>query len=213
MKLGKGRIEALSDGVFSIAMTLLVLELKVPELSHHATNDELLAALAKLRPSFLTFFITFMISGTFWFLHHLTFHFVKHMNQVLCWINLFFLMFVSLLPFSAGLLGHFAGQHCFAAFLLREPTGSGTAAFGALDVRTEKGPDGYRRAPGTGRDRHVANLVHDGGLYRGTADNAASIRGRPYRLRSGIDLYGWFAKAHSETQISQSVIIQVCKTS
>ncbi len=106
----------MSDGVFSIAMTLLVLELKVPELSHHATNDELLAALAKLRPSFLTFFVTFMISGSFWFLHHLTFHFVKHMNQVLCWINLLFLMFVSLLPFSAGLLGHFAGQQVSQLF-------------------------------------------------------------------------------------------------
>jgi len=65
LTLGKGRIEALSDGVFSIAMTLLVLELKVPDLSHHQTNDEMLAMLFKLRPAFIAFFITFMISGTF----------------------------------------------------------------------------------------------------------------------------------------------------
>lgn len=104
--LGKSRIEALSDGVFAIAMTLLVLKLEVPE--HQHSNEEMARQLFALRPQFLTYVVTFLIAGVFWFLHHLTFHFIRHVNQFLVWVNLLFLMFVSLLPFSSGLMGHLA---------------------------------------------------------------------------------------------------------
>lgn len=107
LTLGKSRLEALSDGVFAIAMTLLVLELKVPEASHHNSNEAMFEQLKALGPAFFAFFATFMISGIFWFMQHLTFHFIRHTDAVLCWMNLFILMFVSLLPFSAGLLSHF----------------------------------------------------------------------------------------------------------
>lgn len=100
----KSRIEALSDGVFAIAMTLLVLKLEVPE--HQHSNDEMLRQLLDLKPQFLAYVVTFLIAGGFWFLHHLTFHFIKHVTAFLVWVNLLFLMFVSLLPFSAGLMGH-----------------------------------------------------------------------------------------------------------
>jgi len=50
--------------------------------------------------------VTFLIAGGFWFLHHLTFHFIRHANGALLWISLLFLMFVALLPFSAGLMSH-----------------------------------------------------------------------------------------------------------
>ncbi len=102
--LSKSRIEALSDGVFSIAMTLLVLKLEVPE--HHHSNEEMLRQLLGLRAEFVAYVATFLIAGGVWFLHHLTFHFIRHVNGFLVWVNLLFLMFVSLLPFSAGLMGH-----------------------------------------------------------------------------------------------------------
>ena len=102
--LSKSRIEALSDGVFSISMTLLALKLEVPE--HHHSNEEMLRQLLELQPQFVSYVVTFLIAGGFWFLHHLTFHFIRHVNAFLVWINLIVLMFVSLLPFSAGLLGH-----------------------------------------------------------------------------------------------------------
>ena len=54
----------------------------------------------------LTYVVTFLIAGAFWYLHHLTFHFIKHVDGLLVWINLMFLMFIALLPFSAGLMGH-----------------------------------------------------------------------------------------------------------
>ncbi len=106
LTLGKSRIEALSDGVFAIAMTLLVLKLEVPGLMHHASNADMLQQLLDLAPAFATYIVTFLIAGGFWFLHHLTFHFIRQVSGLLLWINLVFLMFVALLPFSAGLMGH-----------------------------------------------------------------------------------------------------------
>jgi uncharacterized membrane protein len=104
--LSKSRIEALSDGVVAIAITLLVLELKVPEVMEHHSNEKMLEELLALWPELMTYVITFLIAGAFWYLHHLTFHFIKHVDGFLVWINLLFLMFVSLLPFSSGLMSH-----------------------------------------------------------------------------------------------------------
>lgn len=106
LMLNKSRIEALSDGVFSITMTLLVLKLEVPELMHHSTNEDMLQELLALGPGFATYVVTFLIAGGFWFLHHVSFHFIRHVDGVVLWINLLFLMMVSLLPFSAGLMSH-----------------------------------------------------------------------------------------------------------
>jgi uncharacterized membrane protein len=100
------RIEALSDGVFAIAMTLLVLKLEVPEVMHHSSNADMLQQLLDPGPAFATYVITFLVAGGFWYLHHLTFHFIRHVDGGLVWINLVFLMLVSLLPFSAGLMSH-----------------------------------------------------------------------------------------------------------
>ena len=100
--LSKSRIEALSDGVIAIAITLLVLELKVPDMMEHHSNQRMLEELLALRPALLTYMITFLIAGAFWYLHHLTFHFIKNVDGVLVWINLMFLMFIALLPFRPG---------------------------------------------------------------------------------------------------------------
>jgi uncharacterized membrane protein len=106
LELGKSRIEALSDGVFSITLTLLVLKLEVPEVMHHHSNEEMLQELIGLWPGFATYVVTFLIAGGFWFLHHTMFHFIRKANGVLIWISLFFLMLIALLPFSAGLMNH-----------------------------------------------------------------------------------------------------------
>jgi len=104
--LGKSRIEGLSDGIFSITMTLLVLKLEVPEVMHHSSNEQMLQEMLELWPAFATYVVTFLIAGGFWYLHHVSFHLISHVNGMLLCINLLFLMFVSLLPFSAGLMTH-----------------------------------------------------------------------------------------------------------
>src|SRR5436190_5165844 len=103
--LSKGRIEALSDGVFAIAMTLLVLELKIPDLPKDTSQTELLSQLRELGPHFYSYALTFILSGVFWVFHHFTFHFIRHTTRVLLWLNTVFLMFVSLLLFSTHLMG------------------------------------------------------------------------------------------------------------
>jgi uncharacterized membrane protein len=105
--LSKGRMEALTDGIFAIAMTLLILELKVPDLPKNAGTQELLHRIREELPAVLTFVISFLYCGLLWLLHHLAMHFVRHLQVALVWINLVFLMSVSTMPFSCGILGHF----------------------------------------------------------------------------------------------------------
>lgn len=108
------RIEALSDAVFAIAMTLLVLELKVPELPHDTTAEVLLHDIRALVPRFFVFFLTFLWSGLFWVWHHRAFHELKRIDAALFGINLIFLSFVSLLPFSLGMVAAFSFRNAVA---------------------------------------------------------------------------------------------------
>jgi uncharacterized membrane protein len=105
--LSKGRMEALTDGIFAIAMTLLVLELKVPDLPKSASATELLHKIGEEGPSLFSFMMSFLYCGMLWVFHHLAMHFVRHLQIALVWLNLLFLMSISTMPFSCGLLGHF----------------------------------------------------------------------------------------------------------
>lgn len=104
----KIRVETLTDGVFAIVMTLLVLELKVPELPSGADPRELRHELAALAPRFGAFFLTFAWSGIYWVWHHRAFHELRRIDGPLFAINLVFLAFVSLLPFSLGMVAAFS---------------------------------------------------------------------------------------------------------
>jgi len=99
----KGRIEAFSDGVIAIIITIMVLELKVPEGEH-------LDMLAPLLPIFLSYVLSFANVGIYWNNHHHMFHSVKHIGGWVLWANLHFLFWLSLMPFATGLMGenHFA---------------------------------------------------------------------------------------------------------
>lgn len=103
-ELGKNRIEALSDGIFAIVMTLLVLELKVSNLPHGASNIELGPALFHMWPEFLSYAVCFVALGIYWVAHHYMYHAIAHADRTLLWLNILFFMFVSLLPFSASLI-------------------------------------------------------------------------------------------------------------
>lgn len=105
--LSKGRMEALTDGIFAIAMTLLVLELKVPDLPKSTSPEELLKSIGHEAPAFFSFWVSFLYCGLLWVLHHLAMHFIRYLQIALVWLNLFFLMAISVMPFSCGLLGHF----------------------------------------------------------------------------------------------------------
>ncbi len=99
------RLSTLADGVFAIVMTLLVLELSVPAVKGMANNADLLHKLGEMWPEFLIYALSFMILGVFWVIHHSVFSLVKMYDTTLVWLNIIFLMFVSLIPFSTALTG------------------------------------------------------------------------------------------------------------
>jgi uncharacterized membrane protein len=92
------RLEAFSDGVIAILITIMVLELKVP----HGTD---LAVLRPLVPVFLTYVLSFVYLGIYWNNHHHMLHTVRHVNGGILWANLHLLFWLSLVPFATGWMG------------------------------------------------------------------------------------------------------------
>jgi TMEM175 potassium channel family protein len=107
-EIGKNRIEALSDGIFAIVMTLLILEFRVPNLPPSSPNVEVAPALVALWPKFVSYIVTFVSLGFFWVGHHIMYHAIQRADRTLLWLNIFFFMFVSLLPFSTSVLNAFS---------------------------------------------------------------------------------------------------------
>jgi len=98
------RIGALSDGLFAIAMTLIVLEIRVPPLDAHATDNQLAAALGDLAPRFVTYLLSFLTLGIFWNGQQTQLSYVERGNRDLAWLELLFLAVIALFPFTTSLL-------------------------------------------------------------------------------------------------------------
>src|SRR5882724_11468607 len=96
--MGKGRLEAFSDGVIAVIITIMVLEMKVP----HGTD---LAALRSVAPVFLSYVLSFIYVGIYWNNHHHLLHTVKHVSGAIMWANLHLLFWLSLIPFTTGWMG------------------------------------------------------------------------------------------------------------
>jgi uncharacterized membrane protein len=103
--MGKNRIEALTDAIFAVAMTLLVLDIKPPVHLRFETSGALIDHLGVLEHSFIMYAISFIVLAMFWMGHHLQFHFVRHVDRQLLWINLVFLLLAVVVPFSTNLVG------------------------------------------------------------------------------------------------------------
>jgi TMEM175 potassium channel family protein len=101
--MSKGRLEAFSDGVIAVIITIMVLEMKVP----HGADP---LALAPLVPIFLAYVLSFVMAGIYWNNHHHLFHAVHHVTGATLWANLHLLFWLSLVPFTTGWMdeNHFA---------------------------------------------------------------------------------------------------------
>ena len=106
-ELGLTRIEMLSDGVFAIVLTLLVLELKVPPLRDHGNVSELAHQLVELMPKFLSWLISFIIVCKFWLNHHHILALARHADYGFVWLNAIFLMGQAFIPFPTALMGEY----------------------------------------------------------------------------------------------------------
>lgn len=93
--MGKGRLEAFTDGVIAVIITIMVLEMKVP----HGTD---MPALVPLIPVFLSYVLSFVFVGIYWNNHHHMLHAVEHVTGGILWANLHLLFWLSLVPFVTG---------------------------------------------------------------------------------------------------------------
>lgn len=104
--MSKQRLEAFSDGVFAIVITLLILDIKIPDVQPAV----LPGALVHLLPQLLTYILSFFIVGLYWHLHHQVATQIKGIDGAFIWLNLVWLLFVSVLPFPTALLGRYPLQ-------------------------------------------------------------------------------------------------------
>src|SRR5262245_57706333 len=104
--LGTARVAALCDGVFAIAMTILVLEIAVPT-TETVPADQLPGALRKIGPQVLVYVISFINLGVLWVGQHNQYHFIVRADRWFLWINIAYLLLISFMPLSTALLGHY----------------------------------------------------------------------------------------------------------
>lgn len=102
MKFQLERMILFSDAVFAIAITLLIIDLKVPELEGNVTNQALTNALARLTPNIIGFLLSFLLIGLYWTVHHRLFGYVTGYTPFLLWLNLLFLLGIISLPFTTA---------------------------------------------------------------------------------------------------------------
>jgi uncharacterized membrane protein len=114
LQLSKHRIEALVDGIFAVAMTLLVIELRLPE--HLHSDAGLREALYELLPNFTSWMVSFIVLGVFWMANHRIYSYVRHVDTALVWWTLLMLAGASLLPFASAVNGRVASQLAQAVY-------------------------------------------------------------------------------------------------
>jgi len=112
----KNRLEAFSDGIIAFAITLLILEIHIPDLGTRVDNPAMLKAIVGLLPNFAVYVISFVVCTVWWVSHHTFIHDLHSVNRTLLWVNSLFLMLIAFMPFPTGLLGHHPGQPIATAF-------------------------------------------------------------------------------------------------
>lgn len=148
------RIVAFSDGVFAIAITLLVLNLSVPE---HIHGDDLTKVLWEQRQDFLAYAISFAIIGRFWVVHHRFFSSVVGFDGRLLGLNLFYLGWIALFPFSAQVFGDHAGDT--AAIVLYALNLAGITLVGMLMTTDAQRADLAKMSPEEAQEGRRRALV------------------------------------------------------
>jgi uncharacterized membrane protein len=108
--LGTARVEAFSDGVLAIIVTLLIFEVHLPDLPTNASNDAMIGAFAAIAPKLASFAVSFVTVAIFWVNHHSFFAGVSHTDWKILWANNLLLFFLAIVPFTTAVLGDHLGQ-------------------------------------------------------------------------------------------------------
>ncbi len=103
--ISTSRIEAFSDGVFAIVITLLAFQFKVPKFTSEATIQQNFQELLKLSPHFISFVFSFLFVAVFWINHHQLYHTIKEADRKLLWYNIHLLFWITIIPFPTAMVG------------------------------------------------------------------------------------------------------------
>ncbi len=105
MKVGTTRIEAFSDGVIVIVITIMILDLKLPDINRQSTTKDILNQLHHMVPYFISYIFSYTMIGILWTNHHHMFHFLEKADEHLLWQNFIFLFLMSLIPLATYIVG------------------------------------------------------------------------------------------------------------
>ncbi len=105
MNIATNRVEAFSDCVISIAITIMVFDIKLPDNIMHLSNKRELKELLVLSPQLVAYLFSFTVLGIMWLNHHHLFHMIRKADEKFLWLNLHLLFWLSLIPFPTNLLG------------------------------------------------------------------------------------------------------------
>ena len=101
--MNKSRLEAFSDGVFAIVITLLILDIRIPDVKY----EHLAEAIGTIIPHIIAYVMSFLVIGLYWIFHHNTAQLVQKVDRPFIWLNIVFLLFVSFMPFPTTLMGKY----------------------------------------------------------------------------------------------------------
>ena len=101
--MNQSRLEAFSDGVFAIVITLLILDIRIPDVKY----DHLAEAICTIIPHIIAYVMSFLVIGLYWIFHHNTAQLVQKVDRPFIWLNIVFLLFVSFMPFPTTLMGKY----------------------------------------------------------------------------------------------------------
>ena len=108
LKISKNRLEALVDGIFAFAMTLLITGLVIPHFSKTEAEAKLAISIAEMRSEFISFLVAFFVLASFWHMHNRQFHYVRRVDSGVMRITLFILASVVLMPFTTNISGDYS---------------------------------------------------------------------------------------------------------
>jgi uncharacterized membrane protein len=103
----RDRLLNMCDGVFSIVMTILILDVKIPWQPDTSNDFTLIDRLIDVLPNIEVYIVSFLAIGAFWMVHHYHFHYIKHSDRNLLWINILLLMIISFIPFATDIVGDY----------------------------------------------------------------------------------------------------------
>ena len=129
LDLGLERIVFLSDGLFAIAMTVLVIDLRVPDLPIGATSDQIAASLGQLLPRLFAYALSFAIISFYWLAHWRRFKLIERADERLAYLNLLLLGFIALIPFPTALIGEHGDTPIAVGVYVATLSAAGIAGF------------------------------------------------------------------------------------